>query len=115
MTKDPSRLAADALVRDIEAARAKSVRVTSKELSVELVDGRTITAPLDWYPRLAHGTPKERRNWQLIGLGEGIHWPDLDEDISVEGLLAGRRSGEIRGSWQRWFKLRGVERSSRDE
>jgi hypothetical protein len=72
-------------------------------LSAELSDGRTISVPLDWYPRLAHAMPRERETWELIGGGEGIHWPDLDEDISIEGLLAGRRSGESDGSFQRWL------------
>jgi len=72
--------------------------VTEDTLVVDLVDGRTITVPLTWYPRLAYGTPTERVRWRLIGEGEGIHWPDLDEDISIEGLLAGRRSGETQAS-----------------
>ncbi len=77
-------------------------------MSVDLSDGRTIAAPIAWYPRLAHGTPRERGNWWLIGGGEGIHWPDLDEDISVDGLLAGRRSGESRASLQQWLAGRGA-------
>lgn len=80
--------------------------LTDDELVVELVDGRTITVPLTWYPRLAHGTPAERANWRLIGEGEGIHWPDVDEDISIEGLLAGRRSGETQASLRRWLESR---------
>jgi hypothetical protein len=84
----------------------KDVRVTRSRLAVELTDGRIISAPLDWYPRLAHGTPKEWRNWQVIGGGEGIHWPDLDEDISVEGLLNGGPSGERPRSLQRWLNGR---------
>jgi hypothetical protein len=65
------------------------VRVSEETLIVQLEDGRTISAPLEWYPRLLHGSPAERSKWELIGDGEGIHWPDLDEDISVEGLLEG--------------------------
>ncbi|MCX7012174.1 MAG: DUF2442 domain-containing protein [Candidatus Sumerlaeota bacterium] len=61
---------------------------------------------LAWHLRLQHGTPKERGNWRLIGRGVGIHWPDLDEDISVEGLIAGRPSGESQTSLQRWFEAR---------
>ena len=53
-------------------------------------DGREISVPMAWFPRLLHGTPEQRRNWELIGPGHGIHWPDLDEDISIEGILAGR-------------------------
>ena len=79
---------------DLGTPLAESVVVRANELVVELADGRTLTVPLSWYPRLAHGTGDERANWRLIGLGEGIHWPALDEDISVEGLVAGRRSGE---------------------
>ena len=91
---------------EISQARAQHVSLTDDALVVELVDGRTITVPLTWYPRLAHGTPAERANWRLIGEGEGIHWPDVDEDISVEGLLAGRRSGETQASLGRWLENR---------
>jgi hypothetical protein len=69
----------------------------------DLADGRTITVPLAWFPRLAHGTVSERANWRFIGCGTGIHWPDLDEDISVESLLAERRSGETQDSLRRWM------------
>lgn len=91
---------------EIGDARAQQVSLTEEALVVELVDGRTITVPLTWYPRLAHGRHAERAHWRLIGDGEGIHWPDLDEDISVEGLLAGRRSGETQASLRRWFESR---------
>jgi hypothetical protein len=76
------------------------------ELVVSLADGRTITVPMDWYPRLLHGTPGERNHWRAIGDGEGIHWPDLDEDIEVDGLIAGERSGETQRSFQRWLSAR---------
>jgi hypothetical protein len=85
-----------------ETAEAKRVRVTGDALVVELRDGRTVSVPIDWYPRLADGRPAERRNWSLIGPGTGIHWPDLDEDISVEGLLLGLRSAESAESLRRW-------------
>lgn len=75
-------------------------------LRVDLADGRTITVPLAWYPRFLHGLPEERDNWRLIGEGEGIHWPDLDEDISVENLLAGKPSGESQRSFKRWLEER---------
>ena len=91
---------------EIETARAKNASVTEDSLTVELVDGRTLSVPLAWYPRLLHGTPPERNHWQLIGDGEGIHWPDLDEDLSVEGLLFGRPSGESQRSFQRWLAVR---------
>src|SRR5437899_12493767 len=97
---------------EIAEARAQRVSVTEDTLVVDLVDGRTISVPVTWYPRLAAGSPAERANWRFIGEGEGIHWPDLDEDISVEGLLAGRRSGETQASLRRWFESRSKPRSA---
>jgi uncharacterized protein DUF2442 len=85
---------------------ARGVSVSDEALRVDLADGRTITVPLAWFPRLAHGTPAERANWRLIGGGEGVHWPDLDEDISVKSLLAGRKSGETQESLRRWLGAR---------
>ena len=93
------------VLREREAL-AQKVRVTTDELFVELVDGRTVSVPVQWYPRLAHGAIAERQNWQIIGRGTGIHWPDLDEDIAVEDLLAGRPSGESQSSFQRWLESR---------
>jgi hypothetical protein len=87
-------------------AMAKSVRVTGRDLIVELRDGRTVSVPVGWYPRLAHGSLKERQQWELIGPGIGIHWPVLDEDISVEGLLQGLPSGESAASFKRWLAAR---------
>ncbi|HYY97265.1 MAG TPA: DUF2442 domain-containing protein [Pyrinomonadaceae bacterium] len=87
-------------------ARAQGVSVTDDTLSVDLSDGRTISVPLAWFPRLLHGTQRERDNWRFVAGGEGIHWPDLDEDVSVEGLLAGRRSGESQSSFKRWLEKR---------
>ena len=75
-------------------SRATAVRLTTDTLVVDLADGRTVSVPLAWYPRLLHSSPEERANHRLIGEGEGIHWPDLDEDISVENILAGKVSGE---------------------
>lgn len=69
--------------------RVKDVHLTEDTVSVDLVDGRTITAPLAWYPRLLRATPEERSHWQVAGGGYGIHWPDIDEDLSTEGLLRG--------------------------
>jgi hypothetical protein len=92
---------------DLAAAAAESVIVSEEALAVYLTDGRTISVPISWYPRLAHGTAEERNNWQLLGGGIGVHWPDLDEDISVHGLLAGRHSGETQASLQRWLESRG--------
>jgi len=91
---------------EIEVPFAREVTMTDETLGVELSDGRSIAAPLGWYPRLVHATATERGNWKLIGKGEGIHWPDLDEDISVEGLLAGKPSGESQTSFANWLKQR---------
>jgi uncharacterized protein DUF2442 len=95
-------------VIEVRPALAQSIDITNEALTVDLTDGRTLSVPLEWYPRLAHGTPAERSKWRLIGRGEGIHWPDLDEDISVEGLLAGQPSGESQMSLQKWLKSRGA-------
>lgn len=73
---------------------------------MDLVDGRTISVPIAWYPRLVNATSKELRHWRLIGKGEGVHWPDLDEDISVENLFSGRGSGESQASLKRWLEDR---------
>jgi hypothetical protein len=91
---------------EIEVPFAKDVAVTEATLSVELSDGRIISVPLTWYPRLVHATPSERNNWRIIGKGQGVHWPDLDEDISVEGLIVGKSSGESRTSLAKWLKQR---------
>ncbi len=91
---------------EIEIPEAQIVTVTDDTLAVELSDGRTISVPILWYPRLAHATPAERDNWRLIGRGIGIHWEDIDEDISVEGMLAGRPSGESQASLRRWLENR---------
>ena len=87
---------------------AVAVRVTTDTLTVDLADGRSISVPLAWYPRLGHGAAAERANWRLIGRGEGVHWPDLDEDISVDNLLSGARSGESAQSFTRWLESRGT-------
>ncbi len=87
-------------------AAAERVVITDHALTVELGEGRSISAPITWYPRLAHATRQERNNWRLVGGGRGVHWGDIDEDISVEGLLAGRRSTESRASFQRWLAAR---------
>jgi hypothetical protein len=78
--------------------------MTEDTLSVDLSDGRTISVPLAWFPRLLHASPAERNNWRLIGKGQGVHWEDIDEDISVESLLAGRRSGESQASFKKWLE-----------
>ena len=85
---------------------ALSVVFSEDSLTVRLDDGRSLSVPLAWYPRLLHGTVAERENYELIGEGEGIHWPQLDEDISVKGLLAGRRSAESAASLAKWRQRR---------
>ena len=87
-------------------AVAQAVHISADTLTVDLVDGRSIAVPLAWYPRLANGTGAERGHWRFIGRGEGIHWPDLDEDISVDNLLSGARSGESQRSFKQWLESR---------
>ena len=94
---------------EVSVPEAMTIAVTEDTLTAELSDGRTIAVPLAWHPRLVHATPEERSNWELIGGGQGIHWPDLDEDISVEGLLAGRKSGKATAP-----SSNGLRRSVRD-
>jgi hypothetical protein len=90
----------------VQEPRAQRVTVTEDSVVVDLRDGRTVSAPLAWYPRLLHGTPEERDNWRLIGSGEGVHWPDLDEDLSIDSLISGRPSGESQASLKRWLEGR---------
>jgi hypothetical protein len=85
---------------------AVRVAVTEESLSVDLSDGRTITLPLQWYPRLLQATPEERASWRLIGRGSGIHWDGIDEDISVQGILLGKPSGESQASFGKWLAQR---------
>ena len=80
--------------------------VTEDSVIIDLADGRSVPAPLAWYPRLLQGRPEERNHWRLIGEREGIHWPDLDEDISVENVLLGKPSDESQSSFRRWLKER---------
>ena len=79
-----------------ERSRIASVSCEAGKLLARLADGREISAPLDWYPRLANATPGQQRHWKLVGKGCGVHWPDVDEDISVEMLLRGLPSIEAR-------------------
>ncbi len=85
---------------------AQKVVFDKNSFVVYLNDGRNISVPIIWYPRLLNGNKIERKNYELIGDGEGMHWPDLDEDISIEGILAGRRSGESQNSLDKWLKER---------
>ena len=91
---------------EIKIPDAQSVRVTGDTLSVDLSDGRTISVPVAWFPRLQQASSEERKNWRLIGKGQGLHWVDIDEDISVEGLLAGKPSGESQASFRKWLAAR---------
>ncbi len=84
-------------------ALARHVAVTEDTLTVDLTDGRTIAVPLGWYPRLTHATAEERRSWRLLGGGRGIHWPAIDEDISVVNLLTGEPSAESQSSFEKWL------------
>jgi len=91
-------------------AKAQHIAITDDTLTVDLKDGRTLSVPLAWYPRLFHSTPQERSDWRFIGQGEGIHWPALDEDISTENLLSGKPSGESQSSFKRWLEARAAQR-----
>jgi len=94
------------LAIEIQVPYAEDVTVTKEALNVDLSDGRTISVPVAWFPRLLYSTQKERDNWRLIGRGHGIHWEEIDEDISVEGLLAGKPSGESQASFKKWLDSR---------
>ena len=91
---------------DSAVARATAVTFVGDKLTLQLVDGRTLSVPIDWSPRLALATSEERNHWRLIADGEGISWPDLDEDISVRHLLEGRKSTENKKSLNRWIETR---------
>ncbi|MCB0082549.1 MAG: DUF2442 domain-containing protein [Caldilineaceae bacterium] len=99
----------NAVMIDVRDLAIQDVSVTDEDLSVDLTDGRSLTVPLVWFPRLMHGTVDERNQWRLIGRGAGIHWPDLDEDISLEGLILGRPSNESQKSLSRWLESRSSE------
>jgi hypothetical protein len=96
------------MVIEIQEARAQRVEVSEDTLTIELVDGRVVMVPLTWYPRLWYGTAEERARFEIIGDGTLIHWLDLDEDLSVAGILAGRRSGESSQSLKNWLAERGA-------
>jgi hypothetical protein len=94
----------NSLAIEIQEPSAQNLTMSEDSLTVDLIDGRTIIVPLAWYPRLWHGTPEERNNFEIIGNGTLLHWPDLDEDLSVSGILAGRRSGESQQSLKKWLE-----------
>ena len=100
------------LTIEIRVAQIVDVHITDETLTVDLSDGRTVSVPLAWYPRLLHSTPTERNHWGLIGRGEGIHFSDLDEDISVENIVAGMPSSESQRSFQRWLEERQKSKAS---
>ena len=99
----------NAVMIDVRDLAIQDVSVTDEDLSVDLTDGRSLTVPLVWFPRLMHGTVDERNQWRLIGRGAGIHWPELDEDISLEGLILGRPANESQKSLSRWLESRASE------
>lgn len=92
--------------RVLTLSRVTEVAVTDDTISIDLEDGRSISIPIGWYPRLAHGTPEERADFEISGAGYGIHWPKLDEDVGVEGVLLGRKSTESPASFKRWLDQR---------
>ena len=98
---------------EIAVPKAENLTLSKDTLSVNLSDGRTISVPLAWFPRLLHATQEERNNWRLVGNGHGIHWADIDEDVSVEGLLAGRPSGESQASFKKWLDKRAARPTRR--
>ena len=111
MSKDSGKRGMTTLVIDESSLRAVRAQLTDEALVVDLADGRSVSVPLVWYPRLVRASMKERQQFRLIGSGEGIHWELLDEDVSVEGIVAGRRSMESAESFRRWLedrKERGV-------
>jgi len=97
-------------VTEIQEARANTVEVSDDALRVDLVDGRTIIVPLVWYPRLWNATSGERNHVEILGDGAYLHWPELDEDLTVAGLLAGKRSGESAESLRKWLKAREIKK-----
>ncbi len=103
------------LTISVQDLRGQNVTITEDMLSVDLADGRTISVPLVWYPRLVHATQSERQNWRWIGDRVGIHWPDLDEDISIQNLIVGQPSGESQKSFQRWLEQRRDTTENKDE
>jgi len=91
---------------DLDIPAVLSASTSGDTLAVDLADGRSLSVPLAWYPRLLHATPEERASWRIIGQGHGLHWDLLDEDISIENLIAGHRSGESQHSFARWLESR---------
>ena len=105
------RIGMNTLAVEIRIPEALNVFLTDDTLSVDLSDGRSISVPIAWFPRLLHASEQERNNWRLIGRGTGIHWEDIDEDISIEGLITGRPSGESQESFKKWLAKRSEMKS----
>jgi Protein of unknown function (DUF2442) len=101
------------LAKEIEIPSVENVAISENTLCVDLSDGRSVSVPLAWYPRLAHASTAERKRWRLVGRGAGIHWQDLDEDISVKNLLTGKASGESQASFGKWLAKRSSRTSRR--
>jgi hypothetical protein len=101
------------LTLELSIPEAEKATVSEDSLSVALTDGRRISVPLAWYPRLFHASKRERQRFRIIGKGEGMHWPDIDEDISVENILSGKISGESQQSFERWLKSRKTDKKFR--
>ena len=91
---------------EVGGTRAQGVEIREDTIVLNLVDGRTMTVPIVWYPRLWYGTKEERAHFELLDEGRYIHWPDLDEDLSIDGMVAGRRSGETADSLRKWLAAR---------
>lgn len=108
MNGTPSAVTTPALPRIVD------VTITDDTLSADLEDGRTISVPIGWYPRLAHATPEERASFQISGAGHGVHWPKLDEDLGVDGLLLGKKSNESAASFKQWLDSRNMPKDSTD-
>lgn len=102
----------NSLVNEVQSLVVQVVEANHTELKVRLSDGRTIAVPIAWYPRLSHATTDELSNWRLIADGRGIHWVDLDEDVSVENLVSGKASAESQDSFQRWLEARANRNST---
>jgi hypothetical protein len=100
------------LAVEISVPSAVGVSISSNALTVDLDDGRSVSVPISWYPRLANGNKQEQNQWHLIGGGHGIHWEALDEDISIEGLITGKPSNESQLSLGKWLKSRITKKSS---
>jgi len=94
------------MIELLEVPKIQGVTITDDTLSADLSDGRTISVPLAWYPRLMNASVEERNDWRFIACGEGIHWTQLDEDISIKNLILGQPSGESQKSLQRWLNAR---------